>query len=228
MLRRKWKASLALATGAVLAAASSAAPAASPRRTGAVADAQQRDARVRLLSGDEQAHFGAVDWWCGRYRNPQHVAAPTAECAPWDSATPDLVLDNPQSAIGPGTQFRTPLQVSSVMQTRHVGVAVPHVNVYVFPFGKASHPGRPLSIAIESNTTLRFAHSAWQCAADATARTSLSCYRTQSGRRVLPTLTVLPEKRILEVETAGKPALLSGPSNSSSAGTVQYLYQFDR
>jgi hypothetical protein len=185
-------------------------------------------ARVRTLTGHQQAHFGDADLWCGRFVHAPNVVPPAAECAPWDGIRVGFTLDKPD--LTPGIFPPTPLELGSLDRARLITTtATPRATrIYAFSFGPSVHTPHPFSISIPSDTAVRFAKSAWQCGP---VPNGLSCYRVQAGRRTLPTILVLPKQRLVEVKTSTTPDLLSGPVGNpprSRTSGAEYLYEFDR
>ena len=188
-----------------------------------------RTAPVQVLTERRQARFVANDWWCVRFRKLQKVAAPTAECGPWDSVDVDVTFDSPEELTGPGSTFTKPLEVGSAERPRVLRIgAASHRYVYEFSYEPES-VGSSSAIRIPPNTALGFAGSLWQCiSVRTTAPRKLSCYRLRNRQHILPIVNALPDKHLIEVETAAPALLLSATVKGTPAGSTAYLYEFDR
>jgi hypothetical protein len=127
-------------------------------------------------------------------------------------------FDNPDPSGDP--LFARPLEIVSYRRPVLLRKR-PNLYVYGFSYRTADHPRRPgIQRSVSAGEALAFSRSAWRCTARL-ATVWLTCRDTDKASTAV--VSVIPSRRLVEVETATKPVLLSG----NGGPTAPYLYWFE-
>jgi hypothetical protein len=172
-----------------------------------------------LLRGNVQVRLADYDWWCGLVPLISTTGARSTrpECGPWDSGAVGVWLD--WSPDPTNLSFRLPLQVYAYRRPHYLG-QTNRLRVYQFSFAVKDHPKRPTARLLTGKPSISFKGSAWHCRA---VSASLVCDQTQRGVAQPPIVTVLPKRRMMQVQTSTAPVLLSG----NGGVTAPFLYRID-